>query len=210
MITFRKILIAGVSAVTILIIVLAVRASASANITADKNINNNSARQTAIMQAIQNNDYKAWFAAMTQNGNKPQIVDKINAGNFSKYTEMIGDFKNGKFEDVKKISEQLGISNLQTLNQNSNANEGTRGDFKDSPVMQAIQNKDYNAWVAALNANGSKPKILDKINADNFGKFTEMLQLMKDGKNSEADSMRKELGLPAPNMGAQNGSSSNQ
>ena len=193
----KKILVTGISAIIILLIVLAVRASANADIT-DKNTNSQSGRQTAIMQAVQNNDYSAWVSAMTQNGKKPEILDKINTDNFSKYTEMIGDFKDGKLEDVKKLSDELGISDLTTLKHSPNDNEGKRGDFKNSTVMQAIQNKDYNAWVAALTVNGNKPKILETINADNFGRFTAMLQLVKDGKKDEAKVIADELGLDSP------------
>lgn len=197
---FRNIFATGVSALIILLIVLAIRASADADIT-DQNTNIKSGRQTAIMQAIQNNDYNAWATAITQNGRKPEILDKINADNFSKYTEMMNSFKSGNFEDVKKLSEELGITDINSLKNISEDNEGTRGDFKSSAVMQAIQNKDFNAWTAALTANGKTPKILEKINANNFGRFTEMLQLIKDGKKDEAKLAADELGLPGPKMG---------
>jgi len=196
----RKILVTGISATIILLIVLAVRASADANITGN-DTNSNSGRRVAIVQAIQNNDYNAWVTAMTEKDRKPEILNIINADNFSKYIEMMNDFKGGKFAEAKKLSDELGISDLNTFKHSPKDYEGKSGDFKNSAVMQAIQNKDYNAWVAALTANGKNPKILEKINVNNFGRFTEMLQLVKDGKKDDAKVIADELGLSNPQPG---------
>ena len=60
-------------------------------------------------------------------------------------------------------------------------------------VRQAIENKDYNAWREAIK---NRPKITDKINKENFDRFSDMHGLMKEGKHEEAKQIRKELGLP--------------
>jgi len=58
-------------------------------------------------------------------------------------------------------------------------------------MLKAFEKKDYNAW---KNLMGDRP-ITKKINASNFSKFIEMRNLMQQGKKTEADKIRAELGL---------------
>jgi hypothetical protein len=57
----------------------------------------------------------------------------------------------------------------------------------------ALQNNDYTAW---LNAIGSSNPMAQYITADNFTKFAEMHQAMKDGDFEKANSLRTELNIP--------------
>ncbi|MFZ2189435.1 MAG: hypothetical protein WA057_02120 [Candidatus Magasanikiibacteriota bacterium] len=66
--------------------------------------------------------------------------------------------------------------------------------------MQTIMdNKDYTAWQALMQErlnNSPIVKTMDVVNENNFSKFTEMHNLMQEGKTDEANAIRQELGLP--------------
>lgn len=65
-------------------------------------------------------------------------------------------------------------------------------------MTSAFENKDYNAWKAQMQGRG---RVTQVVTESNFAKFAEMHRLMLDGKTSEANAIRVELGL-----GLQNGS----
>ena len=73
-----------------------------------------------------------------------------------------------------------------------NGNQGTPPAIQDD-VQTALDNSDYSAWKEAIE---SRPNITDYINEDNFDKYIEMRNLMREGKTDEADAIREELGLP--------------
>lgn len=58
-------------------------------------------------------------------------------------------------------------------------------------MLKAFDKKDYNAW---KNLMGDRP-ITSRINASNFSKFVEMRNLMLQGKVTEANKIKAELGL---------------
>lgn len=64
-------------------------------------------------------------------------------------------------------------------------------------MTKAFENKDYNAWKEQM---GDRGRVTQVVNEENFARFAEMHQLMLDGKTSEANAIRAELGL-----GQQNG-----
>lgn len=49
-------------------------------------------------------------------------------------------------------------------------------------VNNAILAGDYDAWYSLMTEDGKTPKILDVIDEDNFAKFSEAHQLMKEGR----------------------------
>lgn len=69
-------------------------------------------------------------------------------------------------------------------------------------MTKAFENKDYNAWKEQMQGRG---RVTQMVNENNFAKFTEMRQLMLNGKTAEANAIRNELGL-----GLQNGSGQGQ
>ena len=69
-------------------------------------------------------------------------------------------------------------------------------------MTAAFENKDYAAWKSLMQGRGRVSQI---INQDNFAKFAEAHQLALDGKTSEAQKIRQELGL-----GLNNGSCGRQ
>jgi len=58
-------------------------------------------------------------------------------------------------------------------------------------MTQAFENKDYNAWKAQMGDRGATRRVTE----ENFARFAEMRQLMLDGKTTEANAIRAELGL---------------
>lgn len=68
-------------------------------------------------------------------------------------------------------------------------------------MTAAFANKDYNAWNALMNGKG----VARKITAENFAKFADAHELALQGKTTEANAIRAELGL-----GQQNGSGMGQ
>lgn len=58
-------------------------------------------------------------------------------------------------------------------------------------MTKAFENKEYNAWKETM---GDRP-MASKINEQNFGKFSQMHNLMQEGKYEEAAKIRQELGF---------------
>lgn len=63
-------------------------------------------------------------------------------------------------------------------------------------ILNAIKNKDYQAWVALIERDGKRPPHLEGITAENFEKFAEMHELME-----RAQQIRKDLGMQNPEKG---------
>ncbi len=64
-------------------------------------------------------------------------------------------------------------------------------------MTKAFANKDYNAWKKLMANRG---RVTQVVNEKNFAKFTQMHQLMLEGKKDGVAKIRAELGL-----GLQNG-----
>ena len=69
-------------------------------------------------------------------------------------------------------------------------------------MEKAFETKDYNAWKALMAGKG---RVTQVVTAQNFAKFAEAHELAEQGKTSEANNIRAELGL-----GLQNGSGMGQ
>jgi hypothetical protein len=59
-------------------------------------------------------------------------------------------------------------------------------------MTNAFNNKDYTAW---KNLMPGKGRVTQVVNQDNFEKFAEAHQLALQGKTTEAQKIRQELGL---------------
>lgn len=61
-------------------------------------------------------------------------------------------------------------------------------------LEEAVENKDYESWKSIIE---SAPRITDYIDSqEDFERYIEMKELMKDGNTEEAEAIREELGLP--------------
>jgi len=63
---------------------------------------------------------------------------------------------------------------------------------REAQITQAMNSLNYEAWKTLMNNRG---RVTDVITKDNFGKFAESWKLAKAGKTTEADAIRKDLGL---------------
>lgn len=59
-------------------------------------------------------------------------------------------------------------------------------------MEEAFKNNDYNVWKELMNSRG---RVTQVVNESNFARFAEAHRLAQEGKYSEADDIREELGL---------------
>ena len=59
-------------------------------------------------------------------------------------------------------------------------------------MEKAFENNDYSAWTTLMQGRGRVTQI---VNKDNFAKFAEAHKLAEQGKLTEAQKIRQELGL---------------
>jgi hypothetical protein len=63
-------------------------------------------------------------------------------------------------------------------------------------MQKAFALKDYDAWASLMHGRG---RVTEVVNRENFSKFAEAHELMLQGKTSEANQKRENLGLGSPN-----------
>jgi hypothetical protein len=66
-------------------------------------------------------------------------------------------------------------------------------------MERAFDNKDYDSWKNLMSGKG---RVSQVITEENFARFAEAHQLVKEGKSEEAKQIRQELGL---GLGGRNG-----
>jgi len=59
----------------------------------------------------------------------------------------------------------------------------------------AMQEADYDAWVALMSESGRHPRVLDVVTEENFAKFVEAREAGKSGDVERAVGLRAEIGL---------------
>lgn len=107
----NKLSIFSLALLAVLVAVPAV--AAPARVQKDQFKKGNPNRQ-AVEQALTNNDYSAWKAAVGPNN---PILSKITADNFSKYVEARNLMKVGKKAEAQKIFQDLGLNRPVMKNQ---------------------------------------------------------------------------------------------
>ena len=193
----KRILSAGLAALAVVMVVVIATTSADENELQKNGPDFNPEKHEAITQAIEDGDYSAWYALMTENGNSPKILEYINESNFSKFSEMF-EYKQ-KAEDIRA---QLGLPKKPIENIGFMGKGGIHGGFPhNEAVISALESGDYNAFVTALESDEHASKMFEFVTEDNFVKFAEMYNLMKEGKKDKAKVIADELGLPSPQMG---------
>lgn len=65
----------------------------------------------------------------------------------------------------------------------------------EAQITEVMTNNDYEGWKKLMEEKVGNGKVTEKINKDNFGKFSEAWKLAKEGKIKEANAIRKELNL---------------
>jgi hypothetical protein len=138
----------------------------------------NKEEHQVIDQAIEDNNYTA-FKELTQDR---KIGEVITEENFAKFSEAHKLKEEGKFEESKKIMEELGLPMR---------NRGKMGNSEDRQALkEAISNNDYEAWKKLTEGR----PIQEKINQDNFSQFVKAHELMENGNFEEARKVMEELG----------------
>lgn len=66
-------------------------------------------------------------------------------------------------------------------------------------MLKAFENNDYAAWKAQMGDRGAARVVSEQ----NFARFTQMHKLMLEGKTTEANAIRAELGLGQGNVRGQ-------
>lgn len=84
----------------------------------------------------------------------------------------------------------------QGNNDNSESRRGPRGG-QNRDALEAIQNRDYDAWVEAIQDTPRAEVLLETINESNFDRYVDMLEAKRDGNDEEAETIREELDLPS-------------
>jgi hypothetical protein len=142
--------------------------------------------KAAIQEAISSNNYDAWLEAQ---GDQCPFSDKINHDNFSQFVEMHNLKEAGDREGAQKIAEELGLDNFRPEFRGQSGLGKRKGCMKNQELIKAIDNNDYEAWVAAHD---------DKINLEflteeRFAKVVEFRQLMSDEDGENVGKMMKEF-----------------
>ena len=137
-------------------------------------------------------------------GNKPelteemketqaQIKEAVTNGDYETFKSLVAEMPNGEKRLENMTEEKFSEMNERHLN-HVNLRENRE------EVRNAVANGDYEAWKALVSEMPNGAEILEKINADNFGKLIEAHNLMEEGqaKMEEARAIMNELGLERP------------
>jgi len=62
-------------------------------------------------------------------------------------------------------------------------------------MEKAFEENDYEAWKALMTENGRRPRVVDVVNEETFGRFSEVHEAMESGDLDRAATIRAELGL---------------
>jgi DNA-directed RNA polymerase subunit N (RpoN/RPB10) len=146
-----------------------------------------------IHQAIEAKDFAKFSEIASQNSRGQKLLEKINADNFDKFIEMHESKKSGEIENAKKIAEELGIENFGgkkgKFMKKHHRKHGMMP-FHSNNLLEAAQNDDFSAFSAQIASEAYSARLLEKINADNYAKFQEMLKAQQAAKK-----IAEELGL---------------
>jgi hypothetical protein len=147
-----------------------------------------------LKTAIEKNDYGAL-------GQNPTITED----QFKKLVEAYGLAKQGKYQDAQKLLGDAGLNNvfpgimgrggMKKLMEHGTSTPAMKFDrAKTNAVKAALDAGDYDAWLKAVGANSP---IAQKINKDNFSRYVEAYNHVK-----QAQLIVNELGLtPSKGMG---------
>ncbi len=141
-----------------------------------------------IHEAVENKDYEAW---KTAHDSVKKITEYIESQeDFDKFLEMKELYKSGDKEAAEALREELGLPEMK--GKGMHGKKGGRGGNPEA--KQAVEDKDYNAW---LEATPEDSPIREHIeNEEDFNKLIEMHEAREAGDEDTADEIREELGMP--------------
>lgn len=157
----------------------------------------------ALELAIENSDYDAWKTVMEKA--KDDDVEKyLTEENFSIIARAYKLKASGDKSGAMDLLEKADIPGFLIMLCDRKM-EGGKGDMKgvddtDRAAVEATyENSDYEAWKALMEERGGK--ILEYVNADNFGEYAKAKLLQEEGKMDEAKAILDELGFPFQERG---------
>ena len=137
--------------------------------------------RTEIFAALENNDYNAWKEVV---GEECPMIEKITEENFTKLAEAHKLMEDGKFEEARKIREELGLRGGPGMG------PGPKAENREE-IQNALENNDYSAWKEATEGR----RISEEISEEEFSQLAESHNLRKEGKFQESRQIMEELGL---------------
>lgn len=132
-------------------------------------------KNQSIETAILNNDYATWSSLVTD----ANLKAKVNASNFSSFTQAYRLLQQGKVEEADLIKKQLALKK-----------EFSAAAAKSLAIENAIRNNNYSAWRTAVGA-GAEPS----VNADNFSKYASSYWLITSGNIAAANRVKRDIGV---------------
>jgi len=144
----------------------------------------NSEKHQALKTALDNRDYTAFADVL---GNDHPKLDKITEENFDRFADAKELKAAGDYEGAKAIYTELGFDKGF-----GHKLHGFYSKEKHAAMKAAIENNDYEAWLAAVGEDSYKA---DGVMAENFGTFVEMHKLFEAGDIEGATALSEKLGF---------------
>jgi len=141
-----------------------------------------------VQAAVDSGDYNAFAEVAPE-----KMLEYINADNFERFVEM-----HNHLESAKEIAEELGLPNGRQMLQKAHQKGVKHGKFMENreEIKEAVENGDYDAWVALHEDREREAKILEYINEDNFHLLAELHEAIQNQDFETAKEIKDQIGLP--------------
>ena len=178
----KKILFTGIGAAALVVMATAGLTNAYFGGIADEET------RDKLHEAVEDKDYDSWKEIQD---NIPKITDIVeNQEDFEKMIEMKDLYKSGDKEAAEALREELGLPEMK--GKGMHGGKGGRGGNPEA--RQAVEEKDYNAWLEATSEDSPIREHIE--NEEDFNKLIEMHEAREAGDKDKADEIREELGMP--------------
>jgi len=152
-------------------------------------------KRASVLEALDNSDYQAWLIAV---GEDSKVAELITEEKFPRLIEAHNLMQAGKekFEAAREIREELGLKpGFAQQRGFGHQGKGLMKNIDHQAIKDALDNNDYNAFVAAV---GDDCPFKDKITEENFSKMIEAHNLQKEGNIDQAKEIMEEIGIKFP------------
>lgn len=145
--------------------------------------------RAAMIEAMENNDYQAWYDLTKDSPRGEEILNVINEGNFDRFVEAHKLREAGDFEGSKVIMKELGLPEMGPKKGQGGMMKGMK------EVMETIESGDFDAFVELIKDKPMAENVLAIVNESNFYLLQQIQELAKAGNFTEAKAIANELGL---------------
>ena len=133
----------------------------------------------AVHQAVVEGNYDTWKALVGENS---KFAERMTEDRFERMSQHVNE----------RIDQGLPVK--KSLRKKVREHKAHRFMENNPDIISAIESKDFVAWSEAV---GDRP-VSEKITADNFDQFIEMIELKKSGDHEGAREIAQELDLKKP------------